>query len=47
MIVIDDINRQLEHYSYYVRQIVQLRKWLKNEDWESLPIPKDSTDYHN
>ncbi|MDB5196541.1 MAG: hypothetical protein JWP88_912 [Flaviaesturariibacter sp.] len=40
LIVIDAINRQLAHYSYHVGQIVFTGKWIKNEAWKSLSIPK-------
>jgi hypothetical protein len=47
LIVIDAINRQLAHYSYHVGQIVYLGKWLQNEAWQSLSIPKGESDAYN
>jgi hypothetical protein len=38
--VVDAINRQLAHYSYHVGQIVQLGKWMKGAEWQTLSIPK-------
>jgi hypothetical protein len=40
LIVIDAINRQVAHYSYHVGQIVFLGKWMKEEQWQTLSIPK-------
>ena len=40
LIVIDAINRQLAHYSYHVGQIVYLGRWMKENQWQSLSIPK-------
>ncbi len=42
LIVIDAINRQLAHYSYHVGQIVYLGRWMKEGEWQSLSIPKNS-----
>jgi hypothetical protein len=38
--VMEAINRQLAHYSYHIGQIVYLSKMLKEDDWQSLSIPK-------
>jgi hypothetical protein len=38
--VVDAINRQLAHYSYHVGQIVQIGKWLRGSDWQTLSIAK-------
>jgi uncharacterized damage-inducible protein DinB len=38
--VIDAINRQITHYSYHVGQIVFLGKWIKDNEWKTLSIPK-------
>lgn len=38
--VLEAINRQLAHYSYHVGQIIFIAKMLKEEDWNSLSIPK-------
>jgi len=45
--VIDAINRQLAHYSYHIGQIVQLGKWIKKEEWQSLSIPKGASQKYN
>ena len=45
--VVDAINRQIAHYSYHVGQIVFLGKWIRNEDWSSLSIPKKGSDAFN
>lgn len=38
--VIDAIERQLAHYAYHVGQIVYIGKQVKNDQWESLSIPR-------
>ena len=38
--VMQAINRQVAHYSYHIGQIVFIAKMLKQEDWNSLSIPK-------
>ena len=45
--VVDAINRQIAHYSYHVGQIVFLGKWVRNEEWLSLSIPKKGSDAFN
>ena len=45
--VVDAINRQIAHYSYHVGQIVFLGKWIRNESWLSLSIPKKGSDAFN
>ena len=47
LIVVDAINRQLAHYSYHVGQIVYLGRWIKNQDWQSLSIPKGNSIAYN
>jgi len=47
LIVIDAINRQMGHYSYHVGQIVYLGRWMKNEQWQSLSIPKGDSAAYN
>ena len=45
--VLEAINRQLAHYPYHVGQIVFIGKMLKNDEWNSLSIPKNkSADYN-
>ena len=45
--VIEAINRQLAHYSYHVGQIIYLSKMLADDDWKSLSIPKNKSDFYN
>lgn len=45
--VIDAINRQLAHYSSHVGQIVYIGKWLLNEKWQTLSIPKGQSQQVN
>lgn len=39
--VIEAIERQMAHYAYHVGQIVYIGKQLKNQDWQTLSIPKN------
>jgi hypothetical protein len=39
-LVLDAIERQMAHYAYHVGQIVYIGKQVKDEEWESLSIPK-------
>lgn len=45
--VVDAINRQMAHYPYHVGQIVYIGKMIKNEQWQSLSIPKNQSDAFN
>ena len=45
--VVDAINRQLMHVSYHVGQIVFLGKWLCDENWQTLTIPKGASQQFN
>ena len=45
--VIDAINRQLSHYPYHVGQIVYLGRQVKNNQWQSLSIPKGESGVYN
>lgn len=45
--VMEAINRQLAHYPYHVGQIVFIGKLLLNTDWQSLSIPKGSSQQFN
>jgi hypothetical protein len=45
--VIEAINRQLAHYPYHVGQIVFYAKMLKEEEWESLSIPRNKSANYN
>ena len=42
--VIDAIERQMAHYAYHIGQIVFIGKQLKGDAWESLSIPKGSSE---
>jgi hypothetical protein len=41
--VYDAILRQLAHYPYHVGQIVYLGRMVKNEQWQSLSIPRGNS----
>lgn len=45
--VIEAINRQLAHYPYHIGQIVFYAKMLKRSGWDSLSIPKNSSQQYN
>src|SRR5215213_8632297 len=45
--VVDAINRQMAHYSYHVGQIVYLGRWIREDDWKSLSIPKNKSQEFN
>lgn len=42
--VLEAIERQMAHYAYHVGQIVYIGKQLKDENWETLSIPKGKSD---
>lgn len=42
--VIDAIERQMSHYSYHVGQIVYIGKQIKNDNWQSLSVPKGKSE---
>lgn len=42
--VLEAINRQLAHYSYHVGQVVFIGKMCTNEKWNSLSVPKRSSE---
>lgn len=42
--VLEAIERQLAHYAYHVGQIVYIGKQLKDENWETLSIPKGKSE---
>ena len=44
---IDAFNRQIAHYPYHVGQIIYIAKMLKNEEWQSLTIPKGGSVQYN
>lgn len=45
--VMDAINRQLAHYPYHVGQIIYVARMIKNENWQSLSIPKNQSQQFN
>lgn len=45
--VTEAINRQLCHYAYHIGQIVFIGKLAKNQDWNSLSIPKGNSKSYN
>lgn len=47
LLVVDAINRQLAHYSYHVGQIVYLGRWIRDDQWQSLSIPKGRSSAYN
>ncbi|CAG9614531.1 hypothetical protein BACCIP111899_03764 [Bacillus rhizoplanae] len=38
--VIEAIERQISHYSYHIGQIVYVGKFIKNEQWNCLSVPR-------
>jgi len=45
--VMEAINRQLAHYPYHVGQIVFIGKMIKDQNWQSLSIPKGGSTQFN
>ncbi|GAA4278276.1 DUF1572 family protein [Aquimarina mytili] len=45
--ITEAINRQLAHYAYHIGQIVFIGKMIKNEEWQSLSIPKGKSASYN
>ncbi len=45
--VVEAINRQLAHYPYHVGQIVFVGKMICDANWNSLSIPKGSSQKYN
>jgi hypothetical protein len=45
--IVEAINRQLAHYPYHVGQIVFYAKMLKEQEWNSLSIPKNKSNDYN
>ena len=41
------INRQLCHYSYHIGQLVLIGKMVKNENWQSLSVPRGASKEYN
>lgn len=45
--ITEALNRQLAHYPYHVGQIVFIGKMTRADDWQSLSIPKGSSQGYN
>lgn len=45
--VAEAINRQLAHYPYHIGQMVFIGKWMRNENWQNLSIPKGNSQQYN
>lgn len=45
--ITEAINRQLAHYAYHIGQIVFIGRMIKNENWQSLSIPKGKSKEFN
>lgn len=45
--ITEAINRQLAHYAYHVGQIVFIGRMIRNNDWQSLSIPKGKSKEFN
>lgn len=45
--VMEAINRQLAHYPYHVGQMIYIAKICKNNDWQSLSIPRNKSNDYN
>jgi len=43
-LVIEAIERQMAHYAYHIGQIVYIGKQIKDEDWQTLSIPKGKSE---
>ena len=47
MTAVDAINRQLAHYPYHIGQIAYIGRMIKNQEWQSLSIPKGKSQQYN
>jgi hypothetical protein len=45
--VLEALNRQLAHYPYHIGQIVYIAKMIRDENWESLSIPRNQSKGYN
>ncbi|MEN9569243.1 MAG: hypothetical protein RL172_474 [Bacteroidota bacterium] len=45
--VMDAINRQLAHYPYHVGQLIYIARMIRNDQWQSLSIPKNQSQQFN
>jgi len=39
--------RQTSHYAYHIGQIVYVAKWIRQNEWQSLSIPKGNSSHFN
>lgn len=45
--ITEAINRQLAHYPYHIGQMVFIGKMVRNEEWQSLSIPRGNSQAYN
>jgi uncharacterized damage-inducible protein DinB len=45
--VLEALNRQLAHYPYHIGQIVFVAKYIRNQQWHTLTIPKGKSEQYN
>ena len=45
--ITEAINRQLAHYAYHIGQIVFIGRMIRNNEWQSLSIPKGKSKAFN
>lgn len=45
--VVEAINRQLAHYPYHIGQLVFIGKMIRDEQWDSLSIPRGNSNAYN
>lgn len=45
--VLDAVNRQLAHYPYHIGQMIYIAKMLKNNDWKTLSIARNTSEDFN
>ncbi|OIQ30438.1 MAG: hypothetical protein BM564_03465 [Bacteroidetes bacterium MedPE-SWsnd-G2] len=45
--ITEALNRQLAHYTYHIGQIAFIGKMIQNETWQSLSIPKGTSEQYN
>lgn len=45
--IVEALNRQMMHYTYHIGQIVYIGRMLKDDNWQSLSIPKNTSNSYN
>ncbi len=45
--IIEAMNRQLAHYAYHIGQMVFIGKMSRDNNWQSLSIPKGASNHYN